>query len=143
MIRNYDRTRAVLLATVLLLSVVLGVVPFSKTGKAAVTSFVIASEDTEIAPGNSFNYFGFHETSSDYLYVVIDEDGNGAYTAGEQYMNISVGTASFDGTFQEEKTVGLDGTYRVYAIDGTTFSDGTLDAGDDLTNGSSAPVHRG
>lgn len=118
MTRNHGRTRAVLLATVVLLSVVLGVVPLSETGKAAVTSFAIASEDTEIAPGNSFDNFGFHETSSDYLYVVIDEDGNGAYTAGEQYMNISVGTPSFDRTFPGGKTAGLDGTYQVYAIDG-------------------------
>ncbi|ODR82270.1 peptidase M26, partial [Haladaptatus sp. W1] len=94
------------------------------------------------APSESFGYYTVGLSGDHYIYVVLDENGDGFYNATEQYMNVSVSTSdnSFNDRFPAGKTAGLDGTYDVYAVSDNSFPDKTLDAGDNLTSGTPAQV---
>ncbi|SHK53423.1 PGF-pre-PGF domain-containing protein [Haladaptatus paucihalophilus DX253] len=121
--------------------VVVGTGPPAVRGATNITTY-INNEDRVIAPSESFGYYTVGLSGDHYIYVVLDENGDGFYNATEQYMNVSVSTSdnSFNDRFPAGKTAGLDGTYDVYAVSDNSFPDKTLDAGDNLTSGTPAQV---
>ncbi|WP_143052172.1 PGF-pre-PGF domain-containing protein [Halobacterium jilantaiense] len=85
-------------------------------GHGQVEYFDVTTGST-IAGGDPFEYYVNSPNAS---YIVIDENGNGAFDSGEPYIT-ETGTGGTSGSFPGSKTDGLleqpDNSYDVYALD--------------------------
>ena len=127
-------------AVLLVISGATGLVIVSDLVDANVDGIVIDSEDETITPGDPFGFTIFNtDPDDDYLYIVIDENGNGDYDSGEAYDNVSIPSKSFDDTFLGTNTTGVSGFNTVYAVESGTVG-GSLSDGDNLTDGASDTI---
>ncbi|WP_435358624.1 BGTF surface domain-containing protein [Haloarchaeobius sp. DFWS5] len=129
---NY-RVRSILLASLMVTSVVAGVVAFSGSATAESTDVTLAQESVESGTSVSVNATDDGtdtngQVANGTVYVILDENGDGVYDANDTVLS-ATGT---DGTqtVGSIDTAGLDGQYDVYAVElASEPSDGQALAG--------------